>query len=415
MKILHLVAGNLNGGAARGAYWLHQALNNIDDVESHLVTNGEVVVGDSTVTSLCARSYQKYGDRLRRKISNLPISLYKERQKTNFNTGFWGVNFKSLPVYEEADLVHLHWINGLVSIRSLSKIKKPIVWTLRDMWPMTGGCHYSMDCERFTTDCGKCVQLGSESYKDLSRTIVNHKRAHFPNDMQLVAISRWLAETAEASSLFASKSVTTISNNINISLFFPASKICAREQLNLPINKKIVLVGAQNISLYYKGFGLFLGALNNMSIQDVHVVAFGSSKVDSLKSLQATHSNLGFINDDETLRLLYSAADVFVAPSTMDAFGKTVAESMACGTPAVCFDATGVRDIVSHLETGYKAKPFSESDLAAGIRWVLDLDKGSYKVICQAATTRARDLFSSKVIAAEYRELYLNMLAGRSR
>jgi glycosyltransferase involved in cell wall biosynthesis len=110
------------------------------------------------------------------------------------------------------------------------------------------------------------------------------------------------------------------------------------------------------------------------------------------------------------MRLAYSAADVFAAPSTMEAFGKTLAEAQACGTPVVCFDATGPKDIVEHQVTGYKAQAFHAADLAKGIEWVLDQPMGRYELMRERSRERAVEHFDSHVIAGQYRQLYDEML-----
>jgi glycosyltransferase involved in cell wall biosynthesis len=110
------------------------------------------------------------------------------------------------------------------------------------------------------------------------------------------------------------------------------------------------------------------------------------------------------------LRQAYSAADVFVAPSRAEAFGKTLAEAMSCGTPVVCFDATGPRDIVEHKRDGYKAVPFEPSDLARGIRWVLGQTPEAYTQLCRHARERAQRCFDSRVVAQQYAIVYRDLL-----
>jgi hypothetical protein len=132
-----------------------------------------------------------------------------------FNTGFDGIDITRHPSYADADLVHLHWVNGLVGVRTLSKIKKPVLWTLRDMWPITGGCHYSLDCTRFKKACGQCPQLGSARDRDLSRWVVRRKERTLPSHMRVVGISHWLSECARQSTLFRKFPVATISNGVD--------------------------------------------------------------------------------------------------------------------------------------------------------------------------------------------------------
>ncbi len=160
MNVLHLVAGELDGGAARGAYWLHRALLELG-VDSTILTNAKDTLGDESVISLTQSSLGKLKFAVLHRIGLLPIKAYRNRESLTFNTGLDGIDVTRHPAYESADLVHLHWVNGLVSMRSLRRVKKPLVWTMRDMWPFTGGCHYSMGCDRFRSGCGHCPQLGS--------------------------------------------------------------------------------------------------------------------------------------------------------------------------------------------------------------------------------------------------------------
>lgn len=413
MRVLHFVAGNLNDGAARGAYWLHKGVIAIG-VDSYLLTNSRETYGDPTVTSLNRSEAERLRYSLRSRIGNLPINLYRNRKSQIFNTGIAGIDVTKHPLYKDADIIHLHWVNSLVSMHSLQKVNKPLIWTMRDMWPMTGGCHYSMDCDHYESGCGKCPQLGSHKAQDLSALTVKYKRYVLPSHMRLVGISEWLSSCAEKSAVFKGFDIRTIQNNIDTTQFTPVEKIVARRLLKLDTMKKVVLIGANNVNDFYKGFSLFCDALQYLSPDEFHLLVFGKADKNVLDKLGFEYTALGHLTDNVALRVAYSAADVFVAPSRMDAFGKTLVEAMSCGTPVVCFDATGPKDIVSHKETGYKASPFDSEDLTRGIKWVLSRTTDEYEEISDAARTRAVARFDSSVIASQYRDLYKECLAQKS-
>lgn len=120
---------------------------------------------------------------------------------------------------------------------------------------------------------------------------------------------------------------------------------------------------------------------------------------------------MGFLHDIISLRLAYSASDVFAAPSLMDAFGKTLAESMSCGTPFVCFDATGPKDIVTHKVDGYKAQPYCHKDLARGIEWVVN--NLEYNKLCVNSREKIEKQFSNIVIAKKYIILYKELVNNK--
>ena len=409
--VAHLVAGNLDGGAARGAYWLHQALRE-RGVKSTVLYSGSGRSNDPSVASLADTPAKAIAAALTRRFWSLPTLLYRKRKPESFSVGMAGIDFAAHPLYRSANVVHLHWISGLVSMKSLRRIDKPVVWTLRDMWPLTGGCHYSLACDRYKVGCGRCPLLGSGSRNDLSRFVFERKRASLPAQLQVVGISEWLSERARESPVFAGRTVRTISNNVSTRVFFPIDKQAARQNFALGESARIVLVGAQTLSPAYKGFDLFVSALAVLDVRALHFLFFGAVSKAALNRLGINYTSLGFIADEAELREVYSAADVFVAPSRSEAFGKTLAEAMACQTPVVCFDTSGPKDIVEHKISGYRARPFDASDLAAGIRWVLGQPEAAYKAMCRQARERVQTRFDSRVIAGEYLKLYGEMLGA---
>lgn len=404
MKILHLIGGDLNGGAARGAYWLHTALRSLG-VNSRILTNSRSTINDENVASVLKSRTDKLLNIIRAQLdSNLPSIFHRNRRKIIFSTGMVGYDFTHLKEYKEADVIHLHWINaGFVNIKHLSKVNKPIAWTMRDMWPMTGGCHCAMGCERYKFGCGKCEQLNSNSSFDLSKVVFNRKKRYLPKSIKMIGISHWLSDRAKESSLFRDFDVRTIYNNVNTDEFLPIAKDTAKNILGIRTNKKIICV--QNSKAIYKGFDKFLEAVNSLDREKYFLLLFGDYNDKDIKKVWGgEYEILGFLYDNISLRLVYSAADVFVAPSVMEAFGKTLVESMACGTPVVCFDATGPREIVDHKINGYKAKPFDTRDLAYGIEWIIN--NSNFEELCRNAREKVVREFDSKIVAKRYIELY---------
>ncbi|WP_462380533.1 glycosyltransferase family 4 protein [Pseudomonas sp. Marseille-QA0892] len=410
MNVLHIVAGDLNGGAARGAYWLHRGLRDIG-VNSHLLTNSHDTHGDDSVSSVCVGRRGRVIGMVRAQLDVLPAELYRHKAPGYFSTGLVGIDFLQSAAYRAADIIHLHWINGgLVNLRHLARIDKPVIWTLRDMWPMTGGCHYTMGCERFTSACGECKHLASRSKVDLSHLLWRRKRKYLPKALKLVGISDWLSGEARRSGLFKHHDVRTISNAVDLSAFFPLDKRVARNLLGLDTDKTIVLCGSTNARDPYKGFGHYLDALNELDPARYHLCFFGKleARIAETLALRFDCTSFGFLHDEVSLRLVYSAADMFVAPSVMEAFGKTLVEAMACGTPVVCFGATGPKDIVTHRHDGFAADPFDPVSLAEGIDWIARHE--DYRTLRQRAIEKVRERFDTRVIARQYQQLYQEVM-----
>ena len=410
MKVLHIVAGDLNGGAARGAYWLHSGLKELG-VESKIFTNSKITLGDDSVITTMTTKKDKLFGIIRRQLDNIFTVYYKKRKRIIFSTGFFGVDFTKTKEYQEADIIHLHWINGLVNIKHLSKINKPIVWTIRDMWPLTGGCHYSMECEKYKTGCGNCEQLNSNGSYDLSKYIINRKKKYIPKNIKLVGISHWLSDKAKESDLFRDFDIRTISNNIDTNEFFVVDKKVAKEILGIITDKKIILCGSISLKDFYKGFSKYVDALKQLDSNKYFLCFFGNLDKSVPDELGFEYKSFGYLNDNISLRLAYSCADIFVSPSLMDGFGKTIAEAMACGTPVICFDATGPKDIVTHKVDGYKAKPFESKDLARGIECVLNND--NYDELCVKAREKVMREFDVEIVSRKYIKLYNDILAKK--
>ncbi len=210
MKVLHLIGGEFYGGAAKGAYLLHQGLIKLG-VNSKVLTSSKETFNDETVESIIRSKKEKILNLIRSQLDYMPLYLYRNRQDHIFSNNLIGYDFTKHLLYEWADIINLHWVNGgFVRIKDISKISKPVVWTMRDMWPMTGGCHYTMDCNNYLTGCGKCPQLASDSKNDLSSWNIKRKQKHIPENVILIGISKWISECAKNSYLFSKHRVETL-------------------------------------------------------------------------------------------------------------------------------------------------------------------------------------------------------------
>ena len=401
MKILHLCGGSLNGGAAKGMISLHHALIELGINSKILIQYGNK---SKNVSSLSSNFLKRVKQLVLNHSNNLYLLKYKKKQI--FSAPFFGNKITKTKEYKWADVIHIHWLNNsLISLEELSKIDKPIIWTLRDMWPFTGGCHYTNGCQKYKNKCGKCPLLSSNFDNDLSHTFFLKKEKLYPK-FNAVAISNWIKSEAEKSSL--TKDVIMISNCINTKKFNPYDKIKSKKELGIPANKKNILLGATNILDAYKGVSQFKNSLKYFDKNKYFFTFFGNKITKPLDELNINYKHFGNINSEGLLSMLYSSADVFVAPSIQEAFGKTLVESMSCETPVVCFDATGPKDIVKHKKTGYKAKPFDSKDLANGIEWVLTNNRNN--ILGKNARKDVIERFDSKVIAKKYIELYKKVL-----
>lgn len=371
MKVLHLSTSDIESGAGRAAFRLHQGLQSIN-LDSRMLVRAK----DSDNQRVIAE--QSLLTKLGPPLSGLPFKFSACSSNGNFSLQWLPDSISKNISHIQPDIVNLHWIcNGFLQIETLKKIKQPIVWTLHDMWPFTGGCHYSKDCNQYLNSCGSCPKLKSDKETDLSRWVWNRKcEAWRDLNLTIVAPSQWMADCARSSALFKNLRIETIPNGIDIQNYRPIPKVIARDLLHLPQGKTIILFGAGTATDTRKGLHLLQPALQSLSQSSkqtgLYLITFGISHQDFHSGLDFQSSSLGKLSDDLTLALAYSAADVFVAPSTQDNLPNTVMEALACGTPCVAFKIGGMPDMIDHQINGYLASPFDIADLAQGIQWVLE-------------------------------------------
>lgn len=410
MKILHLSSFDIVGGAARAAYRIHQGLE-MSGVDSQMLVQYKKG-SDRAVSS----HEGKVQTRLRSSLDALPLKLYPNCEYW-FSPQWFPDTITAKVKQINPDIINLNWIcSGYLRIETLPKFNKPLIWTLQDMWAFTGGCHYSSGCDHYLESCGKCPQLQSLRENDLSRWVWARKSKAWKTikDLTIVAPSAWMASCARSSSLFQDKSVEVIPFGLDTNRFRPLNRHFARDMLNLPQDKRLVLFGALNAtSDTRKGFHLLQEALNRLHQSDwqnqIELVIFGASSPEQPIDLGFPCHYTGHLQDDLSLQVVYAAADVMVAPSIEEAFGQTASEALACGTPVIVFRNTGLQDIVDHQENGYVTNHCDTVDLAHAINWVLD-NPERHQHLCVNARTKAEREYSMEVQAQRYLSLFHKIL-----
>jgi glycosyltransferase involved in cell wall biosynthesis len=415
MKVCLLSKSDGRGGAYAAVYRLHQGLLETG-IDSTLLVSDKTR-DDYTVLSP-ANTLIKGWTKLIPAVDRLPLSFYSQRQRTPYSIQWLPDRLVSRVAQINPDIINLHWINaGFVQIETLAKFKQPLVWTAHDMWPFTGGCHYSGECNKYTQSCGHCPQLKSQQDGDISRWVWWRKAKAWKDiNLTIVTPSRWLADCAKNSSLFQNLRVEVIANGLDIQRYKPLEKNLARNLLGLPQDKQLILFGAMTATGdRRKGFHLLLPALKKLNQGQIgqdrlELVVFGSSQPLEPPNFGFKTHYLGRLNDDISLALVYAAADIFVAPSTEDNLPNTVMEALACGIPCVAFKIGGMSDMIEHQQNGYLAHPYDIEDLSKGINWVLE-DTQRYNQLCIHARQKVKREFTLELQAEKYLDLYSDILS----
>jgi len=414
MKILIVNTSDIQGGAARAAYRIHKGLRKIG-VDSHLRV--QIKMGNEPTVSGHSGKKTVLINKVRLLLDQIPVLLHRRHNKDVFAPAWLPDRTWLKILADNPDIIHLHWITkAFIQIESLARFNKPIVWTLHDMWAFTGGCHYDVGCGRFRIHCGACPILESSQEHDLSHRVLSRKYQALQNlNLTIVTPSRWLANCAKESALLGGFRVEVIPNGLDLSLYQPMNKDKARVLLGLPTDKQLILFGAMDATdNKRKGFGYLQTALQELAkkwSERAVAIVFGAFQPKKTPQMGLPIQYLGPIQSDEKLVALYSAADVFVAPSVQENLSNTVMESLACGTPCVAFDIGGMPDMIEHEKNGYLAKPYQSEELTKGIAWVLE-DQARWQFISQRARAKVEQKFELSHIARRYLALYEELLSS---
>ncbi len=411
MKVLIVNTYESLGGAALAAHRLFEALNHSGAEAKMLVAMRQ------TDDPLVIEAPDRWRYKLAFASERGKIWLrngFKKKRLFALDPATDGCDITRTEAFGEADVVHLHWVNqGFLSIASLRKVLssgKRIVWTMHDMWPCTGICHYAGSCPHFRTHCHSCPLLMRPGRKDMSyRAFRAKQRLYDGAQFSVVTCSHWLEEQAHYSKLLQGKPITCIPNPLDTSIFCPGDKLEARKALGLPLQKKLILFASQKVTDERKGVKYMVEMARHIKRKhssetesNIGFIAMGQKAERLAELLSFPVFPMGYVRSPQNLATIYRAADLFVTPSLFDNLPNTIAEAMACGTPCVGFRTGGIPEMIDHEANGYVANYKDAQDLANGVEYVL-----STPGLGDAAHRYASYIYDQDRIA----RLYLNAYA----
>lgn len=414
MRVLIVNTSERMGGAAVAANRLTEALNNHGVKAKMLVRDKQT---DSITTVSLPPSWRLRWNFLWERFVIWWKNGFRRKNLFAVSIANSGTDITRLPEFREADIIHLHWINqGMLSLKNIRRILasgKPVVWTLHDMWPCTGICHHARECTGFHNECGQCWLLSFPKDKDLSHKVfLKKQQVYAEGRLHMVAVSHWLQRQVQQSALTREIPSSVIPNTLSLQKFYLQEKTKARHQLGLPSDRHIILFGAARIDDPIKGFSTLLKAIGHLlrsglyKKEELHLAFFGKIKFPDkvLPHIPIEYTDLGWVNDSDTLSAIYSAADTVVCASLYETFGQTLIEAQACGCLPVSFGNSGQTDIIRHRENGYLAQAYSVEDLAAGIHWAFT--EGKEHISPEAMRSEVVHKYAGDVVANQYIQLY---------
>lgn len=418
MKVLHLCTSVSSGGAAVAMRGLHEALLASGQSSQVLGCQGApdpsagVFVEPAWHAPGLDVVEEAYVHDNRTELSN-----------THFSLDLWGASICEDPRVCEADIIHLHWVAGFLSTRSLREIAslgKPVCWTAHDMRPITGGCHFSAGCEGYQSRCASCPQLREDPLQLALATQEAMAEAIASLNSTFVAPSQWLQNQIQRSAAARGRAVEYIPYGVNLEMFRPVDKSAARQRLNMAPGAAYILLGAHDFRERRKGLPVAIEILERIGREPVYaekiaagqwkVVCAGDSAPEEIGNWKV--ERLGYLSP-ERMADLYAAADVFLFTATEDNLPNTILEALASGLPVVAQNVGGVPDMVIPDSNGVLF-PVGDSNAAANALIDLLGNPEKRRVMGRSARQTVESGFSPERQAQAYIALYEQMLSGKT-
>ena len=362
MKVTIINHSDTAGGASIVSFRLMEAMRK-EGVDARMLVMHKSY--DSPYVEQAASGLRTKIPFIREHVEILCNNGFSRADLFKVSTARYGLPLANHPLVKDADAVIINWINqGMLSLDEIGKIadEKPTLWTMHDMWNMTGICHHAAQCPRYRQSCGNCPLLNrAASPNDLSHRVFRSKQELYGgHKIDFVAVSNWLGERAAESTLLKDQKVHVIHNAFPVDLYSQPSTL-TRHQLGLPTKGKIIVFCAARIDDPIKGLPLAVSALNNLAEshgKEATVVFVGNLRdSDALRDLRFPYVALGPVNSRSRMRAIMAHANVVLSTSSFESLPTVLIEGQAAGATPVGYVHDGRADIITDGATGYAIRP----------------------------------------------------------
>ena len=261
------------------------------------------------------------------------------------------------------EIIHIHnWYN-LLSLSDINFFLEnfSVVFTMHDMRLLTGGCHYSLDCTNFQTNCMNCPQtrtslnFNSAQKRELEAIFMANRGRY-----AVVAPSNWLSGLALENSIGSNASeVLSIPNAINKKdLRFSAEPLNKNES-----GTSNLLFVSHDLDSPIKGLDLLLSAL--VELEEKYELRFNLTTVGRGFERISINSKLVVTNiekcDPVQMKQLMRSQDALVVPSRNDNSPNVILEAQSIGLVVIASAVGGISELVLENETGFIFDPNTDS------------------------------------------------------
>ena len=409
-RVAHLNFSDARGGAHIAALRIHEALV-FNGIESTFMVDKPL--RDDESYFLQPKYYRNVVRPLRDRLTQFLLPRSLKRNSALCSPQLLPSRWVRAINGHDCDVVNLHWCHHeMLSIRDLARIKKPIIWTLHDMWLVGGFDHLAN--ERGWKD--GFADPSSMPFINWLRRVMWLRKERILSDVNIgfVVPSSGLKAKLEHSAIGTKMAVEVIPHCINSDIWQPIDRSQACERLQIDASKRYLLfISAGGARDKRKGLSLAISAIEKlqrlMPSENIKLFVVGDDLIDGMNCTGVDIESRPFMDDVENLRAVYSAADLLLFPSRAESFGLVVQEAMACGTPVVSFKSGGPTELIRHKENGFIADGFDSNNFAEGIAWILK-DASRRERLSKNCVTDIQCNFSQEVIAKRYAAVYERVL-----
>lgn len=306
------------------------------------------------------------------------------------------------------DLVHFHDLTASVSPYTLMYLstKIPVVWTMHDCSPFTGGCISPLDCKKYMSDCKNCPQRDvwpTDGKFDFAFLYLKIKAKLHKKNIYLITPSKWLAKISTTNTIIKNNIPTVIPNGVNIDAYKPLNKKDSKEILNISKNRFTILLASHSINNRVKGLPYALEVLKKLKELNPYIILVGSLDKETGELFSGfDYISSGFIFEYSTLNLYYAASDIFLNCSIADNFPLVVLETMASGTPTFGFKTGGMSEMVENDINGYLVDESDVNLLANKIKEVYVSNR------LEELSLKSREIVEGKFSYSKFLDNHIN-------
>lgn len=378
MKIVHFAASD-KGGAGIAAVRYHNSLKTLGYDSTLYLKTKHGIYKDQDIIQLCLKKEKKqiilsfikrilhilFNNRIERKIYSL---FYKPKPKTKIENEiknaycfynekdaitkgcFPGV--ENLIGDEHIDIIFIHWMSGYLNTYDMKRLYEKtharFIFTMMDIEPVTGGCHYPWNCKEYTRNCFNCPAL---PYEKQSLAVIQHTARELNLNYihpDVMLDSKFDLEHAVNSTINFRKTFFCY-YPIDEKIFYPSKKETNKKQIT------IFSIGNQ-MNDYRKGGRFVMEILFELDRKinfDITFLCIHKSDFSYYTYNHITFEEFEFCENVEDLANVYRRADYFLCTAIEDAAPMMLMEALMCGLPTVSFDISLAKALIENEKDGY--------------------------------------------------------------